>query len=223
MASWKIHIKHCKKLGIKEEICRKVTRIIDSPPHDIEDMVLRKLWLRDAFESGNLFENPIAKLFIGKDPLINELAEILRKFGRDGIIATFNHIALDRIAELIEQGFNKEEIRAKLLELDLMKYIADFDEAFSDISKEVKPSKKKISQREEFTEIVRYGVRGIFMIDDKFLPAPSALLKIKSKLKRGEIVRVRYGRNHRSCNKTIVFRDLKDFEEFLKNWIKYYH
>jgi len=223
MASWKIHIKHCKKLGIKEEICKKVTQIIDSPPHDIEDTVLYKKWLREAFESGNLFEDPIVKLFIGRDPLFNELAEILRKFGKDGIIATFNHIALDRIAELIEQGFNKEEIRAKLLKLDLMKYISDFDEAYNDISKEVKPSKKKISQREEFTEIVKCGVRGVFIIDGEFLPAPSALLKIKSKLKKGEIVRVRYGRNYYSCDKTIVFRDLKDFEEFLKNWTKYYY
>jgi len=223
MASWKIHIRHCKRLGIKEEICKEVTRIIDSPPHDIEDRLLRERWLRDAFKSGNLFENPIVKLFMRKDLLINELAEILRKFGKDGIIATFNHIALDRIAELIEQGFNKEEIRVKLLELELIKYISDFDKAYNDISKEVKPSEKKIGQKEEFTKIVKCGVKGVFMIDGRLLPAPSALLKIQSKLKKGEIVRVRYGRNSHSCYKTIVFRELRDFEEFLrKNWIKYY-
>jgi len=41
MPSWKIHEKWCKALGIKEEICKEVNRIIDSPPHDIVDRMLK--------------------------------------------------------------------------------------------------------------------------------------------------------------------------------------
>ena len=43
------------------------------------------------------------------------MANITNRFGEEGINATFNHIALDRIAELIELGFGKEEIKESLL------------------------------------------------------------------------------------------------------------
>jgi len=127
MPSWKLHEKWCKALGICKEICREVNRIIDSPPHDVVDNLLRWNWARMAFESGKLRE-PI-HIVSGDDyeKVTRELAEITNRFGVEGIKATFSHIALNRVAELIELGFDKEEIKRKLIENDLMKYIPNYD------------------------------------------------------------------------------------------------
>ena len=195
MPSWKIHEKWCKALGIEEEICKEVNRIIDTSPHDIVCRNLKWSWARRAFESGKL--NRPFGIVEGDDYQIvtSELAEITNKFGEKGIKAAFSHIALDRIAKLIELGFNREEVKRELIANDLMKYIPDYDEVFRDISKEVKPSRQKIKRRKEFEELVRSGVHGMFYIDGRFLPAAAGLVHIKSRIKKGDVVYVNWGVN----------------------------
>ena len=120
------------------------------------------------------------------EKVTTKLAEITNRFGEDGIKATFSHIALDRIYELIELGYNKKEIKNKLIKDDLMKYIPDYEQVFKDISMEVKPNIYKIKRKEEFEEIVRKGIRGMFIIDNNILPPAAALLKIKKQIKKGK-------------------------------------
>jgi hypothetical protein len=201
MPSWQIHERWCKRLGIKESVCREVNRIIDSFNHDNVKKLLKWRWVRESFESrdsigelNSVIENSTIKEF-RRDiyQVTSKLAEITNRFGEEGIKATFNHIALDRIAELIKQGFKKEEIREKLIKDDLMKYIPDYDQVFSDISKEVYPSESKIQRRKEFEESTKSGISGKFYIDGKSLPAPSGLVHIKGKIKRGEKIYVEWG------------------------------
>jgi len=193
MPGWKIHEKWCRALGIKEEICKEVNRIIDSPPHDIVDKILKWGWARDSFESGIL--NTPFGIVEGDEyqKVTSELAEITNKFGEEGIKATFSHIALDRIAELIELGYNKEEIEEKLIANDLMKYIPDYDKAFREISEEVKPSEQKIKRRKEFEDLARSGIHGMFYIDGRFLPGVAGLNYLKGKIKKGNSVYVKWG------------------------------
>ncbi len=193
MPSWKIHEKWCKALGIKEEICKEVNRIIDFPPHDIVDKILKWDWARDLFESGKL--NTSFGIVGGDEyqKVASKLAKITNKFGEEGIKATFSHIALDRIAELIELGYNKGEIEKRLIANDLMKYIPDYDKVFREISEEVKPSEQKIKRKKEFEELARSEIYGMFYIDGRLLPAVAGLNYLKSKVKKGNIVYVKWG------------------------------
>ena len=63
---------------MKEDICREINKIIDFPPHDVEDRLKEKL-LREAFESGMPKDHPIIRLiesgFIGL-PEIREFKRI---------------------------------------------------------------------------------------------------------------------------------------------------
>jgi len=219
MPSWKLHEKWCKALGISEEICREINRIIDSPPHDVVDNLLRWNWARMAFESGKLRE-PI-HIVPGDDyeKVTRELAEITNRFGVEGIKATFSHIALDRVAELIELGFDKEEIKRKLIENDLMKYIPDYDQVFADVSNEVKPSEQKIKWRKEFEGLAKSGVYGMFYIDGKYLPAAAGLIQIKSKIKKGKSVYVKWGIDADEARKGRIKKNVsneKDLEELIR-------
>jgi hypothetical protein len=193
MPSWRIHEKWCQALGVKKEVCKEVNKIIDSVPHDIVNKVLKWGWARDLFESGMLIM-PIG-IFKGDDyeKVTSKLAEITIKFGFEGIKATFNHIALDKIASLIRSGFKKEEIRERLCRDNLMRYIPDFDKVFDDISKEVKPNERKIQERKEIERLAKSGIFGVFYIDGKVLPAVAGLRYIKSKIKKGESVYVKWG------------------------------
>jgi len=194
MPSWRLHEKWCQSLGISKEVCREVNKIIDDPSHhDIVNKILRWGWARDAFESGKIIA---ARGFMIPNPygkVVSVLDKIVVKFGKEGIKATFNHIALDRIAELRKRGFGKEEIKKKLVDNNLIQYITDYDCVFEDIAKEVKPEEKKIKQRTEFEEIVKKGVRGVFYIDGRPLPGPAGLWHIYSRVKKGETVYVKWG------------------------------
>jgi len=188
---------------------------VDRPPHDIVDQLLKKGWARQAFESGILTEGicVIPGDDIGK--LTTELAEITNRFGREGIRATFNHIALDYIAELIELGYNKEEIQERLINNALMSYISDYEQAFADISRESKPSSAKVQRRKEFEELAKSGVHGVFIVDyghPPLSPAP-ALNRIKSKLKKGETVCVKWGVDAYDAKKGRISRKLCKMED----------
>ena len=156
MPSWRLHEKWCQSLGISREVCREVNKIIDDPSHhDIVNKILKWGWARDAFESGKILT---ARGFMIPNPygkVVSVLDKIVVKFGKEGIKATFNHITLDRIAELRKRGFGKEEIKKKLVDNNLIQYITDYDCVFEDIAKEVKPEEKKIKQRAKFEEIVK--------------------------------------------------------------------
>ncbi len=213
MPSWKIHEKWCQALRVRKEVCKGVNKIIDSPPHDIVDNLLKWKWARDLFESGKLRQ----PLFGGYYGIVtSELAEITNRFGEEGIKATFNHIALDRIAELIELGLKKEKIREKLIENDLMKYIPDYDQVFKDISKEVEPSKQKIERRKEFEELTRSGVYGVFYINSRPLPPVAGLNLIKSKIKKGERVYVKWGIDTYDALKGRIKKFISNEEELKK-------
>ena len=197
-------------LGFEESICRKVNEIIDSPlGHDVvnPDLRGRRLWIKEAFLSGELTE-PIGW---GDDWRATEkLANIRNQFGIEGIKATLSHVALDYIAELIKRGFTKEEIWKKLEKIltewkreaeynhreeltELTKNIEiTFNQIFADVSREVKPSPAKIQQRKEFERIAKLGVPGVFKVDGYKLHSTAALIKINSKLKKGEVVWVRW-------------------------------
>ncbi len=184
--SWKIHEKWCEALGIRKEVCLKVNRIIDSPPHDSVDRLLKWGWARELFESGEL-NMPIGA--IGRDDyykVTSKLAEITNKFGQEGVKATLSHVALNRIAELVELGFDKEGIRKKLIEADLMKYIPEYDQAFADVFHEVKPSESKIKRRKKFEELARSEVYGVFYTRGRLFPAVPGLVYVKSKIKKEE-------------------------------------
>jgi len=193
MPNWKTHEKWCQALGVRKEVCQKVNRIIDSPPHDIVDKLLKWRWAREWFESGKL------KTSLGivegdeYQKVTSELANITHRFGEEGIKATFNHIALDRIAELIELGFDKEEIRKKLIKNDLMKYISDYNQVFDDISQQIKPSNNKIKNRKEFEKLAKSGIYGMFSINGKFIPAVAGLIYIKGRIKKGEKLYIKWG------------------------------
>ena len=94
MPSWRLHEKWCQSLGISKEVCREVNKIIDDPSHhDIVNKILKWGWARDAFESGKILT---ARGFMIPNPygkVVSVLAEIVDKFGKEGIKATFNHIA----------------------------------------------------------------------------------------------------------------------------------
>jgi len=192
MPSWSIHKKWCKALGIKEEVCQEVNKIIDSSPHDIEDRLLKWEWAREAFESGKIKESFCVVHGDDHEKLTKELAEITNKFGQEGIKATFNHIALDRIAELIQSGFDKEQIRKKLIEYKLMDYVPDYEKVFRDISREVKSAPLRIQKRKEFEKLARSGVYGMFVVDGSLLPPVAALLRMRSKLAKGKSVYVKW-------------------------------
>lgn len=104
----------CQVLGIKE-ICREINRIIDSPLHNIVDKLLKWGWARELFEPGKLNTSFGVVERDEHRKITSELAKITNRFGEEGIKATFSYIALDRIAELIELGFDKEKIRKNLL------------------------------------------------------------------------------------------------------------
>jgi len=214
MASWKLHRKWCEALGIDKDVCREVTRLIDKEfPHDIVDNVLKWGWARESFESGNLtstvFVTPEDKY--GK--VTKALAEITNRFGIDGVRATFNHIALDRVTELIELGYDKEQIRQKLTKLDLMKYIPDYDEVFKDIQQEVKPSEEKIKRRKDFEKLAKSGIYGVFYIDGKLLPAIAGLNYIKGKVSKGEEVYVKWGIDSYEARRGKIARFVSDEKE----------
>lgn len=218
MPSWVVHEKWCQVLGIERYVCREINKIIDSPPHDIVDKLLEWRWARDLFESGRLKEPICIVPGDTHGKVTAELAEITNGFGEEGIKATFIHIALDRIAELIELGFNEEEVRKKLIENDLMKYIPDYDEIFIEISREVSPSPKKILNRREFEELARSGVYGMFKVNGTLLPPTAALVKIRSKIRRGEDVYVKWGINAYEARKGKISKkisNIKDLKELI--------
>ncbi|MGQ4876549.1 MAG: hypothetical protein ACP6IY_20990 [Promethearchaeia archaeon] len=193
MPSWKIHEKWCEILGISREVCKEINKIIDLPPHDIVKKLLRWGWAREAFEKGMIKETFRIKKGDEYDKLFSELAEITNKYGGEGIRATFCHIALDKIAELIKMGLKKDDIEQKLNKENLMGYIYDFNAVYNDISKEINPSSNKIQRRIEFNNTVRSGVKGIIRIDfDKPLSAPAALIRLKSLLNKGKKVHVKW-------------------------------
>jgi len=214
MPSWKIHKKWCKALKVKEEICEKINRIIDDPSsHDIVDRVLKWGWARDAFESG-ILSTPFCIVKGDEyEKVTSKLAEITNKFGEEGIKATFSHIALDRIAELIELGYSKEEIRERLIENGLIEYIPDYDEVFRDVSREVKPSEQKIKRRKEFEELARSGRYGVFYVDGKILLGPAGLNYIKSRIRKGEEVYVKWGTNVERARRGRIRRFISNEEE----------
>lgn len=219
MPSWKIHEKWCKALGVRREVCQKINKIVDLPPHDIEDKMLKEKWLREAFESGMPKDNPLLTLAKtgsiseSYEKLIAELNEITFKFGGEGIRATFCHIALDRIAELIELGFNREKIKERLIENELMSYVPDYDQVFTEISREARPSPTKMQRRKEFEELAKSGVHGVFVVDGVLLPPTPALVKIKSKLKKSEIVYIEWGSNVYEARKGRIRRTLYKLED----------
>lgn len=221
MTSWAIHEKWCQKLGISKIVCREVNKIIDRPPHDVVDNLLKMKWAREAFEAGKLTE----EMFQFKEiyaQLTRDLAEITNKFGEEGIKATYNHIALDYIDELIRLGFKKKEILRKLTENDLTEYIPDYDEVFSDVSKVSKPSKQKIEHREKFEKLVKRGVKGMLIVANQSLPAPAGLVKLEGRIRKGESTNVKWGCNEDSARQGMIHRristraELEDLIEEIK-------
>lgn len=209
MPSWDLHEKWCQALGISRAVCEEVNRTIDRVPHDIEDEILKQKWLREAFRKGKIRHNQREAKEIGKtfskffanrihEELFCELTEITNKFGEEGIKATFCHIALDRVAELIMMGMKKEKIMEGLREKGLINYIVDFDKVFQDISKKVKPIPHLIKRRETFEKLAKLakGVYGVFSVNRVNLSPLPALLKIESELRKGDSVEVEWGENH---------------------------
>jgi len=190
-----------RELGISKEVCMRIK-------------------LRELDHLASELKSYLKGYFIG-DPsygeLVSTLAEIIVKFGKEGIKATFSHIALDRIAELRKRGFGKEEIKKELTFTGLIQYIPNYDCVFEDIAKEVKPSEKMIEWRGVAER--SSGVHGFFYIDDeKLLTSLPALMHIYSRVKKGETVCVKWGCNVSDAVRGMITRFIRserDLEDFL--------